>query len=58
MSSDGNTKIGHALVEFSLHGVFPEEELSSRRVAVQDLAPALQSLAAAKTRLEVWIIPE
>lgn len=52
MSSDGNTKIGHALVEFSLHGVFPEEELSSRRVAVQDLAPALQSLAAAKTRLE------
>ncbi|KAI0884378.1 uncharacterized protein GGS22DRAFT_165493 [Annulohypoxylon maeteangense] len=52
MSSNGNTEIGHALVEFSLHGVFPEEELSSRRVTVQDLAPALQSLIAAKTRLE------
>ncbi|KAI1458462.1 Centromere/kinetochore Zw10-domain-containing protein [Annulohypoxylon moriforme] len=52
MTSNGNAQIGHALVEFSLHGVFPEEELSSRQVAGQDLAPALQSLAAAKTRLE------
>ncbi|KAI1089133.1 hypothetical protein F5B19DRAFT_386628 [Rostrohypoxylon terebratum] len=52
MSNDANAKIGHALVEFSLHGVFPEEGISSRQVTVQDLAPALQSLAAAKTRLE------
>ncbi|KAI1214773.1 uncharacterized protein F4807DRAFT_404484 [Annulohypoxylon truncatum] len=52
MSSSENAQIGHALVEFSLQGIFPEEELSSCRVAVQDLASALQSLAAAKTRLE------
>ncbi|KAI1415337.1 hypothetical protein F5Y13DRAFT_178306 [Hypoxylon sp. FL1857] len=49
-SSDG--KVGHALVEFSLYGIFPDEDISSRRISVEDLAPALGSLAAAKTKLE------
>ncbi|XXG99875.1 hypothetical protein Hte_006216 [Hypoxylon texense] len=52
MSSSGSAQIGHALVEFSLHGIFPEEDISSRRISVQDLAPARESLAAAKTKLE------
>ncbi|KAI2463443.1 Centromere/kinetochore Zw10-domain-containing protein [Annulohypoxylon bovei var. microspora] len=52
MSSDKGGQIGHALVEFSLHGIFPEEDISSRQIAVQDLAPALQSLATAKTKLQ------
>ncbi|KAI1376634.1 hypothetical protein F4677DRAFT_419099 [Hypoxylon crocopeplum] len=52
MSSSEGGQIGHALVEFSLHGVFPEEDLSSRRISVRDLAPALQSLAIAKRKLE------
>ncbi|KAI0133207.1 hypothetical protein F4776DRAFT_146215 [Hypoxylon sp. NC0597] len=52
MSNSDGGKIGHALVEFSLYGIFPEEDISSRRILVQDLAPALSSLAAAKTRLE------
>ncbi|KAI0834607.1 Centromere/kinetochore Zw10-domain-containing protein [Hypoxylon sp. FL0890] len=52
MSSSDSGKIGHALVEFSLYGIFPEEDISSRRVSVQDLGPALNSLAAAKAKLE------
>ncbi|KAI6089586.1 hypothetical protein F4821DRAFT_231361 [Hypoxylon rubiginosum] len=52
MSTSENAQIGHALVEFSLHGVFPEEDVSSRRISVQDLAPARESLAAAKTKLQ------
>ncbi|KAI8960574.1 hypothetical protein F5Y11DRAFT_329475 [Daldinia sp. FL1419] len=45
-------QIGHALVEFSLHGIFPDEDISSRRISAQDLAPALTSLEAAKIELE------
>ncbi|KAI1099616.1 hypothetical protein F4804DRAFT_77690 [Jackrogersella minutella] len=52
MSEIKGDQIGRALVEFSLSGTFPEEDISSRRIGLQDLAPALQSLAAAKTRLE------
>ncbi|KAI1759855.1 hypothetical protein GGR53DRAFT_526796 [Hypoxylon sp. FL1150] len=52
MSTSEISQIGHALVEFSLHRVFPEEDVSSRRISVQDLAPARESLAAAKAKLE------
>ncbi|KAI1437496.1 hypothetical protein GGR50DRAFT_645355 [Xylaria sp. CBS 124048] len=48
-------QIGRALVEFSLDGVFPEEDISSRRIEVTHLAPALESLTAAKSRLEAEI---
>ncbi|KAI0381907.1 Centromere/kinetochore Zw10-domain-containing protein [Hypomontagnella monticulosa] len=52
MSGSEAGQIGHALVEFSLHGIFPEEDISSRQISGRDLAPALESLAAAKTKLE------
>ncbi|KAI1390878.1 uncharacterized protein F4822DRAFT_394691 [Hypoxylon trugodes] len=52
MPQSKGDQIGHALVEFSLHGTFPEEDVSSRRISLQDLAPALKSLATAKTKLE------
>ncbi|KAI0166757.1 hypothetical protein GGR52DRAFT_555418 [Hypoxylon sp. FL1284] len=52
MSGRKTGQVGHALVEFSLHGTFPEEDVSSRRISVQDLAPARESLAAAKAELE------
>ncbi|KAI1776449.1 hypothetical protein F4818DRAFT_414137 [Hypoxylon cercidicola] len=52
MSTSESGQIGHALVEFSLHGIFPEEDVSSRKVSVQDLVLARESLAAAKTKLE------
>ncbi|KAH9987482.1 hypothetical protein F4779DRAFT_638716 [Xylariaceae sp. FL0662B] len=52
MSSLESARIGQALVEFSLHSVFPEEDVSARRISVEDLAPALDSLAAAKLKLE------
>ncbi|KAI5865603.1 hypothetical protein GGS23DRAFT_559980 [Durotheca rogersii] len=52
MSDVDSGQIGHALVEFSLHGFFPEEDVSSRRISVNDLAPALELLASAKSKLE------
>ncbi|KAL7625179.1 ribosome biogenesis protein ytm1 [Parahypoxylon ruwenzoriense] len=52
MSSSESGQVGHALVEFSLHGIFPEEDVSSRQVSVRDLAPALKSLASARSKLE------
>ncbi|KAI1821847.1 hypothetical protein F4861DRAFT_551303 [Xylaria intraflava] len=55
MESAGAGQIGRALVEFSLDGVFPEEDISSRRIEVGQLSPALESLAAAKSRLEADI---
>ncbi|KAI0471771.1 hypothetical protein GGR56DRAFT_682024 [Xylariaceae sp. FL0804] len=55
MACVDNRRIGDALVDFSLHGVFPEEDLSSRQIAVEDLAPALESLASAKAKLEAEI---
>ncbi|KAK9426597.1 hypothetical protein SUNI508_00124 [Seiridium unicorne] len=44
--------VGRALVDFALEGVFPEEEISSSHVGAQDFGPALESLAAAKSKLE------
>ncbi|OTA99938.1 hypothetical protein M426DRAFT_268477 [Hypoxylon sp. CI-4A] len=52
MSKSEGDQIGHALVNFSLHGIFPDEDISSRQISVQDLGSALGSLAAAKTKLE------
>lgn len=53
MTTAESGQIGRALVEFSLNGVFPEEDVSSRHIEVGHLAPALASLAAAKSKLEV-----
>jgi centromere/kinetochore protein ZW10 len=53
MASAEAGQIGHALVEFSLYGIFPEEDVSSTKINVGHLAPALGSLAAAKSKLEV-----
>ncbi|KAI1425830.1 hypothetical protein F5Y12DRAFT_795025 [Xylaria sp. FL1777] len=55
MTSAEKGQIGPALVGFSLYGVFPEEDVSSRYIDVGDLAPALESLAAAKLKLEADI---
>ncbi|KAI0106409.1 hypothetical protein GGR51DRAFT_168916 [Nemania sp. FL0031] len=55
MASVKTGPIGRALVEFSLHGVFPEEDISSTLIEVGHLAPALESLAAAKSKLEADI---
>ncbi|KAI0872278.1 hypothetical protein GGS24DRAFT_23353 [Hypoxylon argillaceum] len=55
MTTAESGQIGRALVEFSLNGVFPEEDVSSRHIEVGHLAPALASLAAAKSKLEADI---
>ncbi|KAJ8109064.1 hypothetical protein ONZ43_g6243 [Nemania bipapillata] len=55
MASAESVQIGHALVEFSLNGIFPEEDISSWRIEAGYLAPALESLAAAKSKLEADI---
>ncbi|KAI0865123.1 hypothetical protein F4860DRAFT_345227 [Xylaria cubensis] len=55
MASAEAGQIGHALVEFSLHGLFPGEDISSSRIEVSHLALALDSLAAAKAKLEADI---
>ncbi|KAH9905055.1 Centromere/kinetochore Zw10-domain-containing protein [Xylariomycetidae sp. FL2044] len=52
MSAVDTQQIGQALVDFSLNGTFPEEDVSSSQIAGANLAPALESLAAAKTKLE------
>ncbi|KAI1488663.1 hypothetical protein F5X96DRAFT_644564 [Biscogniauxia mediterranea] len=55
MAAIGGGHIGHALVDFALYGTFPDEDLSSRQLAADDLALALESLAAAKEKLEADI---
>ncbi|KAI0123455.1 hypothetical protein BJ170DRAFT_109074 [Xylariales sp. AK1849] len=52
MASPDTAAVGQALVKFALHGAFPEENVSTRRLGVDDFGPALGSLAAAKSRLE------
>ncbi|KAH6643252.1 hypothetical protein BKA67DRAFT_632655 [Truncatella angustata] len=51
-NTDDSAVIGRALVDFALQGSFPEEHVSSRNVAPEHFAPALESLAAAKAKLE------
>ncbi|KAI2621775.1 hypothetical protein GGR54DRAFT_599777 [Hypoxylon sp. NC1633] len=55
MSSSKSGQVGYALVDFSLHGIFPDEDISSHKISVQDLGPALGSLAKARTNLEADI---
>ncbi|GAW12394.1 hypothetical protein ANO14919_017600 [Xylariales sp. No.14919] len=55
MASAESSQIGRALVGFSLHGIFPDEDVSSSPIEVGHLAPALESLAAAKSKLEADI---
>ncbi|KAJ3578154.1 hypothetical protein NPX13_g2408 [Xylaria arbuscula] len=55
MATSERNRIGPALVSFSLDGIFPEEDVSSRHIQVDDLSPALESLAAAKSKLEAEI---
>lgn len=55
MASADTGTVGRALVDFALQGNFPDEDVSSCHVAAQDFVPALESLAAAKTKLEVGL---
>ncbi|KAI1166293.1 hypothetical protein F5B18DRAFT_648729 [Nemania serpens] len=55
MATAESGQVGRALVEFSLHGIFPEEDISSTHIQARHLGPALDSLAAAKARLEADI---
>ncbi|KAI1260069.1 hypothetical protein F5Y18DRAFT_442164 [Xylariaceae sp. FL1019] len=55
MAQSLDNAIGQALVDFALGGVFPEDDVSSQRIQPRHLAPALQSLAAAKSKLEADI---
>ncbi|KAI1322540.1 hypothetical protein F5Y16DRAFT_386431 [Xylariaceae sp. FL0255] len=52
MAPSGPASLGPALVEFSLHGTFPDDDISSQHIRVEHLGPALDSLAAAKAKLE------
>ncbi|KAI1800987.1 hypothetical protein F4811DRAFT_564340 [Daldinia bambusicola] len=52
MSVNEGGQVGHAIVEFSLYGIFPDEDISSRQISAQHFAPALASLEAAKIKLE------
>ncbi|KAL2021459.1 hypothetical protein VTK56DRAFT_7092 [Thermocarpiscus australiensis] len=49
------TAIAQALVDFSLHGAFPEEEVSSLVVDAKALPTAIKALADAKAKLQAEI---
>lgn len=53
MASTDASAVGRALVEFALRGSFPDEDVSSRSVGTQAFGPALESLAAARSKVEV-----
>lgn len=55
MAHEQAVGLGQALVDFALHSGFPDDEASSRRIAADDLQPALESLAAAKSHLQAQI---
>ncbi|KAK8856774.1 Centromere/kinetochore Zw10-domain-containing protein [Apiospora arundinis] len=55
MATDNPALVGQALVDFALHGNFPEDTISSKRVDQRDFAPALEALAAAKSKLEAEV---
>ncbi|KAH8664559.1 hypothetical protein BX600DRAFT_541146 [Xylariales sp. PMI_506] len=55
MAGSEAVAVGKALVDFALHGDFPEEDVSSRRVGVQDFGPALTALTEAKAKLEAEV---
>ncbi len=52
-ATDPSAQIARALVDFSVEGAFPEENVSLLAVTAEDLAPAINALATAKSRLEV-----
>lgn len=57
MSTPGKSgALGQALVEFTANGAFPEEGISDLKLSSDQLPPAIQSLAQAKTNLEVCIL--
>lgn len=54
MSSEGPIgAVGKALVDFTTNGAFPEEDVSSLKLSSEELSPAVQALAEAKSKLEV-----
>ncbi|KAK8040978.1 hypothetical protein PG994_013985 [Apiospora phragmitis] len=52
MATANPALVGQALVDFALHGNFPEDSISSKKVEKEDFGPALEALAAAKSKLE------
>lgn len=56
MADEQAVGLGQALVDFALHSGFPDDDVSSRRIAADDLQPALESLAAAKSQLQVRVV--
>ncbi|KAG8158785.1 hypothetical protein KVR01_011228 [Diaporthe batatas] len=44
--------VGRALVDFTVDGAFPEEDVSSLKLSSEELSPAVQALAEAKSKLE------
>lgn len=47
--------LGQALVDFTINGRFPEEDVSSLKLSSEELPPAIHALAEAKSSLEVWL---
>lgn len=44
--------VGRALVDFTVEGAFPEEDVSSLKLSSEELSPAVKALAEAKSKLE------
>lgn len=57
MGAQGKASVlGQALVEFTTHGAFPEDDVSSLKLSAKELPPAIQALAEAKSSLEVYFL--
>lgn len=50
--------VAQALVAFSLHNSFPEENVSSLNVGPEQLPSAIEALVEAKSKLEVCQRPQ
>lgn len=48
-------QVAQALVAFSLHGSFPDEDVSSLQIRPEELPSAIQALAETKAKLEVCL---
>jgi centromere/kinetochore protein ZW10 len=46
-------QVAQALVEFTLQGAFPEEAVSTLNIGPEELPPAIEALAKAKSKLLV-----
>jgi centromere/kinetochore protein ZW10 len=59
MSSPGaggqEATLGKALVDFALHGAFPEGDASSLAIRPEELPAAIEALAEAKAKLEARV---